>query len=73
MGAAELLLVSVLLLLLLLLGWRGRARMSLQVGWHRAALANWGVMVATAAPKGVLRVTCMASQFEGCNRQSGRM
>lgn len=50
MGAAE--------LLLLLLGCRGKARISLQVLCMSAALASWGVMVATAAPRGVLMVTC---------------
>jgi hypothetical protein len=50
MGAAE--------LPLLPLWCRGKARISLQVLCMRAALASWGVMVATAAPKGVLMVTC---------------
>jgi hypothetical protein len=69
MGAAELLLL-LSVLLLLLLGWRGKARMSLQVVWWRAALASWGVMVATAAPRGVLSATWAEKQRVALGRQS---
>lgn len=55
MGAAEPL---EWLLLLLLVGRSGSARTSLQLLCSRAAFASCGVIVATAAPRGVLIVTC---------------
>lgn len=44
---------------------KGSARISLHELCCRAALASCGVIVATAAPKGVLTVTCRAGPQQG--------